>query len=146
MNDDTHRTPPPAPPGPTRCPVTSEARPLAAVSAGSGAVDASCEPGLEAGPETELAALDSPTPPLPLWLRITLLGIGWLLVLVGVAGLVLPGIQGIATILLGAAVLSLASELAYDLLERTCSRWPKLWNRLERFRAKTYRWIDRKLS
>ena len=72
--------------------------------------------------------------PLPLWLRVLVLLVGWLVVLVGIAGLVLPGIQGVATILLGAAILSVASEIAYELMRKALRRWPWLWDRVEKFR------------
>ena len=75
-------------------------------------------------------------PRLPFWVRVAIFILGWLLILVGVAGLVLPGIQGIATILVGAALLSLDNELIYRGLRRLLTRWPKAWNRLEGFREK----------
>jgi len=76
--------------------------------------------------------------PLPLWLRILVLLVGWIVLLVGVAGLVLPGIQGIATIAIGAAILSVASELAYEWMRKSLRRWPKVWDRVERFRDRIY--------
>lgn len=79
-----------------------------------------------------------PHRPLPLWLRIVVLLVGWIVLLVGVAGLVLPGIQGIATIAIGAAILSVASELAYEWMRKSLSRWPKIWDRVERFRDRIY--------
>jgi putative transmembrane protein PGPGW len=82
-----------------------------------------------------------PRPPLPLWARIVIFVVGWLLILVGVAGLVLPGIQGIATILVGAALLSLDNELVYRGLRRLLVRWPHLWRRVERFREKSHDWL-----
>ncbi len=94
----------------------------------------------EGGAELE----ESPQEALPLWVRISLLMVGWLLLLVGIAGLVLPGIQGIATILFGAAVLSLASEMAYKLLRRGFQRWPSVWDRFERFREKMRRWLHQR--
>ena len=60
----------------------------------------------------------------------------WPLVLVGIVGLALPGIQGILTILIGAGVLSVASETVYRLLRRLFHRWPAVWHRIERFRDK----------
>lgn len=73
---------------------------------------------------------------LALWMRALLFLVGWLLVLLGIAGLVLPGIQGIITLVAGAAVLSLASELAYKSL-RWCFRvWPRGWRRVARWRLK----------
>ena len=86
-------------------------------------------------------------PRLPLHVRIGLFLLGWLLVLVGVAGLVLPGIQGVLTILIGAALLSLVSEIAYELLRKSLRRWPWAWDRVERFRGSTHdrlhRWFHR---
>lgn len=76
--------------------------------------------------------------PLPLWLRIVVLLVGWIVLLVGVAGLVLPGIQGIATIVIGAAILSVASELAYKWMRKTLHRWPAIWDRVERFRDRIH--------
>ena len=86
--------------------------------------------------------------PLPLWLRILVLLVGWIVLLVGVAGLVLPGIQGIATIAIGAAILSVASELAYEWMRKSLGRWPKVWDRVERFRDRIYDklsgWVHRR--
>lgn len=77
-------------------------------------------------------------PPLPFGVRVGIFILGWVLILIGVAGLVLPGIQGIATILAGAALLSLDNELVYRGLRRLLARWPKVWDRLEGFREKTH--------
>ena len=71
--------------------------------------------------------------PLPLWVRILVLLAGWIVVLVGIAGLVLPG-PGMVTIVIGAAILSVASELAYEWMRKSLSRWPKIWDRVEAFR------------
>ena len=77
-------------------------------------------------------------PPLPLGARVGIFILGWLLILIGVAGLVLPGIQGVATILIGAALLSLDNELVYRGLRRLLARWPQLWRRVERFRETSH--------
>jgi hypothetical protein len=84
-------------------------------------------------------------PPPALWLRLLLLGLGWFLLLVGVAGLLLPGIQGILTMLFGAAILSIASDAVYRLMRRLLrDRWPGLWHKLDgfrdRWRARLARW------
>ena len=79
-----------------------------------------------------------PHRPLPLWVRIGVFLVGWLLVLIGIAGLVLPGIQGVFTILVGAALLSLVSEIAYELLRKCLHRWPRAWDRVERFRDRAH--------
>ena len=76
----------------------------------------------------------SPRPRLRLGVRIGVFVVGWILILVGVAGLVLPGIQGVLTIILGAALLSLDNELIYRLMRRAFLRWPHLWDKVERLR------------
>lgn len=76
--------------------------------------------------------------PLPLPARILLFLVGWLLVLVGVAALVLPG-PGLLTIFLGAALLSLVSELVYERLRWVLSRWPGMQRRLEGLRLRLHR-------
>jgi hypothetical protein len=84
-----------------------------------------------------------PRPRFSLGIRIGIFIVGWLLILIGVAGLVLPGIQGIATILVGAALLSLDNELVYRGLRRLLARWPRVWNKIEHFREKSHDWIHR---
>lgn len=81
-------------------------------------------------------------PALPLVVRVVVLVVGWLVLLIGVAGLALPGIQGCLTIAVGAALLSLASEMIYRWLKRGLKRWPKVWDRVEHFRG----WMHDKLS
>jgi uncharacterized membrane protein YbaN (DUF454 family) len=80
-------------------------------------------------------------PRLSTWKRILLFVAGWTVLLVGVAGLVLPGIQGILTILIGVAILSLVSESTYRLLGRLLLRWPKLMERVEGLRHKVSDWL-----
>lgn len=84
-----------------------------------------------------------PRPPLPLGVRVGIFIVGWILILVGVAGLVLPGIQGIATIILGAALLSLDNELVYRGLRKLLRRWPTIWHRIEHFRERSHDRIHR---
>ena len=85
-------------------------------------------------------------PRLSLGARIVLFIVGWALVLIGIAGLALPGIQGILTILLGTAVLSAASETAYRLLRWTFGRWPRLWQRIDGLRDKVRSKLGKKPS
>ncbi len=84
-------------------------------------------------------------PPMPLGIRIAIFVVGWLLILIGVAGLVLPGIQGVFTIVVGAALISLDNELVYRGLRRVFQRWPKVWDRIEGFREKAHDWIHRRI-
>ncbi|MDA8017615.1 MAG: hypothetical protein MPN21_09215 [Thermoanaerobaculia bacterium] len=82
-------------------------------------------------------------PALPLLTRVLLIVLGWLLVLLGVAGLVLPGLQGILTIALGAAVLSLTSRVMLRTMRWCFQPWPKGWKRMLALRAKVLRWLTR---
>jgi uncharacterized membrane protein YbaN (DUF454 family) len=81
-------------------------------------------------------------PALPIALRGALFVVGWALLLVGVLGLVLPGLQGCLTIALAAALLSLVSEGAYRALRRAFVGWPRGWRRVVRLRG----WLERKLT
>lgn len=82
-----------------------------------------------------------PLPPLPATTRILLLVLGWILVLLGLAGLVLPGLQGVLTLLFGAALLSLVSRSALMLLRRIFARWPYGWRRLLKLRRRIHRYV-----
>lgn len=82
-------------------------------------------------------------PELPIVTRVLLIVFGWLLVLVGIVGLVLPGLQGVLTILLGGAVLSLTSRAMLRAL-RWCFRpWPKGWKRMLSARSRVLDWLSK---
>jgi uncharacterized membrane protein YbaN (DUF454 family) len=70
--------------------------------------------------------------------RFTTLTLGWALILLGVVGLFLPVLQGVAFILLGLYVLSRESQTARNLLRKIRERYPRLDQKLramrERFR------------
>lgn len=83
---------------------------------------------------------------LPTWLRVSLIVAGLLLVAVGIAGLVLPGIQGIVTILAGLALLSLVSRQTHRFLRWSLRPWPRMRKRVERLRFRFQGWLHRKLG
>lgn len=81
---------------------------------------------------------------LPWKTRAVLATAGLLLLLLGVAGLFLPFLQGILFLVLAAAVLSLASERVYGWLRGLVGeRWPGAWHKVERFRTRV-RWRFRR--
>jgi len=82
--------------------------------------------------------------PLPFGVRLLVLFVGGLLLLIGFAGLVLPGIQGILTIVLGATILSLASDWVYKLQNRILARWPAISDRMERIRHRLHDRLSRR--
>lgn len=74
---------------------------------------------------------------LPWMTRVVLGTVGVLLVVLGIAGLFLPFLQGILFLVLAGAVLSLASERVYGWLRSlVADRWPRAWERVERFRTR----------
>jgi hypothetical protein len=75
-------------------------------------------------------------PDLPLALRLILLGVGWLVIVLGLAGLLLPGLQGILLLILGAAILSVASDTVHRWMERLLEHRPNMRRRLNSFRDK----------
>ncbi len=83
-------------------------------------------------------------PHLPLALRVALHLLGWVVLALGVAGLVLPGIQGIITIVAGAAILSVASDRFHRWLHQALGRWPRVRERLDRLRHRLHDMLSRK--
>lgn len=81
-------------------------------------------------------------PPLSATSRFLLLILGWLLILLGIAGLVLPGLQGVLMLVLGVAALSLVSETAFSVLHWLLRRWPTAWQRALRMRRRIHYWIS----
>lgn len=73
-------------------------------------------------------------PPLPRRVRLGLMVVGSFFVGLGFVGLFLPFLQGILFLVLGVALLSLASETVHSATSRTLQRWPKLQERMRRFR------------
>jgi hypothetical protein len=82
-------------------------------------------------------------PDLPLALRIVLLIVGWLVVILGLAGLVLPGLQGILLLVLGGAILSAASDTVHRWLEKVLEHRPEIRRRLNSFRNKLHTKLSR---
>ena len=77
-------------------------------------------------------------PELPLRVRITFLVLGWLMVLLGIAGIFLPVLQGFAFIFIGLVMLSIASERLHGWLERALSRYPGIRQRYQQLRQKLH--------
>jgi hypothetical protein len=83
---------------------------------------------------------------LPVWLRVTLIVVAVLLVALGIAGLFLPGLQGILTLLLALALLSLVSRRTHGALRWLLQPWPNLRKRVERYRRRSRQWLHRKVG
>jgi uncharacterized membrane protein YbaN (DUF454 family) len=72
-----------------------------------------------------------------------LLGAGWALLGLGVVGLLLPGLQGLLMIVVGAAVLSVASDTVHRWMQRLLARHPSWRQRLDDFRHKLHSRLSR---
>jgi hypothetical protein len=81
--------------------------------------------------------------PLPFWLRLASICIGWLLIVIGIVGLFLPVLQGGISLALGLALLSISSQWVHLKLRGLMGRWPGIWRRMERLRRKLHGWLDR---
>ncbi len=75
--------------------------------------------------------------------RIAVLTLGWLFILFGIVGLVLPVLQGVLFLLIGLALLSTESETARLLLERVRGHFPRLSERIEIAEERALQWWNR---
>lgn len=78
--------------------------------------------------------------------KLLLLFTGWFLILLGLIGLVLPILQGVLFLALGAAILSLVSSTIYLVLRRLFGRWPRGWRRLLLVRKRMHRWLEKRFG
>ncbi|HYG98849.1 MAG TPA: PGPGW domain-containing protein [Terriglobales bacterium] len=75
--------------------------------------------------------------------RVLTLVIGWAFILVGIAGLFLPFIQGVLCILIGLIILSGEYVWAHKLLQKLKTRFPKLAHLSEEAKLKAEGWLHR---
>ena len=71
------------------------------------------------------------------------LGVGWTFIVLGVAGLFLPILQGILFLLIGLIILSSEYVWAHHLLEKIRQRFPKISQHSHAAAEKARRWLDR---
>lgn len=76
--------------------------------------------------------------PLPTWLRLSVLTVGWLLILLGVVGLFLPILQGGLMLALGFALLSIGSQTMHLWFRSLMGRWPRILKRVEKLRRRIH--------
>ena len=82
-------------------------------------------------------------PPLSLGVRILVLVVGWSFILLGVAGLFLPILQGVLFLFVGGALVSVASNTVHRWLRGRFGGWPRGWRRLERLRRRLHAMLHR---
>ncbi|HET7215863.1 MAG TPA: PGPGW domain-containing protein [Terriglobia bacterium] len=71
---------------------------------------------------------------------------GWGFIAVGVAGLLLPFLQGVLFLLVGLAILSTEYVWAHNLLQKLRRRFPSLSRWLDTARLRASAWLKRVLS
>jgi uncharacterized protein len=76
--------------------------------------------------------------------RLLVLTLGWSLVLLGIAGLVLPFLQGLLMILIGLIILSSEYHWARRLLAKLEARFPKISSAARRAIANANQWLRRR--
>jgi uncharacterized membrane protein YbaN (DUF454 family) len=74
------------------------------------------------------------------WLK---LGLGWTFVILGVAGLVLPFLQGILFLAIGFGILSQESAWARDRLDWLRQRYPESAKTFDQAAERTQAWLRR---
>ncbi len=68
--------------------------------------------------------------------RVMIQGLGWLFIVLGIAGLFLPFLQGILFLLIGLYILSHESVWAHRLLEKVKNKFPDHHRKFEETREK----------
>ena len=76
--------------------------------------------------------------------RILVLVAGWIFILLGMAGLFLPFLQGILCLLIGLYLLSHEYAWAGRLLSRIRERYPSMAQKLDGIKAKAKSWLKHK--
>ena len=72
----------------------------------------------------------------PQFKRIWILCLGWFFIVLGIAGLFLPVIQGILLLLIGFFILSHESKWAKGILNKIMIRYPAINERFDKTKAK----------
>ncbi|MBZ5568512.1 MAG: PGPGW domain-containing protein [Acidobacteriia bacterium] len=77
--------------------------------------------------------------------RVALLAVGWGFILLGIAGLFLPVLQGILFLLIGLFILSSEYVWAHKLLYKLKLRFPHIAEHFEHARQRSEAWMARTL-
>lgn len=75
--------------------------------------------------------------------RIGVIALGWICILVGIAGGFIPVLQGWVFILAGLVILSTEYVWAHKLISRLLHHFPRLEKHVESARAKAHAWMGR---
>jgi uncharacterized protein len=75
--------------------------------------------------------------------RVALLVVGWAFILLGIAGLFLPVLQGILFLLIGLFILSSEYVWAHKLLHKLKQRFPSIAQRFDHAKERAEAWMSR---
>ncbi len=75
--------------------------------------------------------------------RLAVLLLGWAFVLLGIAGLFLPVLQGVLFLLVGLIILSSEYVWAHKLLQRLRQRFPSVSRKADEAQARATAWMRR---
>lgn len=75
--------------------------------------------------------------------KIGLLVLGWTFIVLGIAGLFLPVLQGILFLVIGLLILSTEYVWAHHLLQKLRDRFPAVATQLDKAKEKARRWTHR---
>jgi len=75
--------------------------------------------------------------------RWLVLAVGWAFLLLGIAGLFLPILQGVLFILIGLMILSTEYVWAHRVLHRTKERFPRLAQMFDRAETRAREWLHK---
>jgi hypothetical protein len=78
--------------------------------------------------------------------RLGILALGWAFILLGIAGLFLPVLQGILFLLIGLVILSSEYVWAHQLLRKIRERFPSLSRKADEATEKATTWVRRILG
>jgi uncharacterized protein len=74
--------------------------------------------------------------------RIAIEIVGWTFIVLGIAGLFLPFLQGILFLLIGLFILSMQYAWAHRLLHRLRERFPRIAEQFDKAKTKAERWVS----
>lgn len=75
--------------------------------------------------------------------RIVVLVVGWMFILLGLAGLFLPVLQGVLFLFIGLIILSTEYVWAHHLLQRLRERFPGLAKHADHAKERAHAWLQR---
>ncbi len=70
--------------------------------------------------------------------------VGWAFILLGIAGLFLPILQGVLFLLIGLLILSTEYVWAHHLLQKLRARFPKIAVHMDTAKERAERWVRKK--